>query len=120
MKRFANVCNRVASTTKKLEKERIVSEYFQSLNDADLAIAAKFLSGAPFARRDPRGLNTGFAVVRDALLEVNPEWAGTLGPALLRTGDAGDAIAELMGDRSAAGVTLTEAQSYYEKLALST
>src|SRR5262249_61374585 len=82
MKTFAEVCEQIAATTKKLEKERILSEYLRTLNDKDLAIACTFLSGSPFALRDQRTLNTGFAAIRDALIELHPEVEAGLGHAL--------------------------------------
>src|SRR5580765_5410808 len=121
MQKFAEVCEEVAATSRKLEKERIVSEYLRSLDDADLVTAVHFLSGAPFSRRDQRTLNTGFAAVRDALLEMYPGWADRLGPVMLRTGDAADAVAELMAEQPApAGppLSLQDASAYYQQLTM--
>lgn len=120
MQRFAETCEQISATTRKLEKERIVSEYLQPLNDADLATAVHFLSGSPFSRRDQRSLNTGFAAVRDALLEMAPEWADQLGPALLRTGDAGDAVAGLMQERPSPApvLSLQDVAAYYHELTM--
>lgn len=121
MRHFAETSERIASTTKKLEKERILAEYLLSLNDEDLVTAVHFFSGTPFARRDQRTVNTGFAVIRDALLEMKPEWAGRLGEALLRTGDAGEAVAELMAGMPAPEppLALGDVSSYYHELTTS-
>lgn len=121
MQRFAETAERIAATTKKLEKERILSEYLTSLDDEDLVTAVHFFSGTPFALRDQRTVNTGFAAVRDALLEMHPAWEDQLGPALLRTGDAGDAVAELMSlePPRAPALTLRDVASYYHELTTS-
>ena len=121
MLRFAETCERVAATTRKLEKERILSEYLRGLDDQDLATAVRFFCGSPFALRDQRTLNTGFAAVRDALLELRPDWSDALGPALLRHGDAGDAVAELMqaGPLRPAHLALRDAAAYYDRLTTS-
>ena len=121
MLRFAETCERVAATTRKLEKERILSEYLRSLDDEDLAAAVYFFCGSPFALREQRTLNTGFAAVRDALLELHPDWSENLGPALLRHGDAGDAVAELMAGQAPQleALSLGDAKGYYSKLTIS-
>src|SRR5262249_27024647 len=112
------VCEQIAATTK-LEKERILSEYLRTHNDKDLAIACTFLSGSPFALRDQRTLNTGFAAIRDALIELHPEVEASLGKAVLKTGDPGEAIERLLAERKPApGVSLQETLSYYEKLTI--
>lgn len=120
MQKFSEVCEQIAATTKKLEKERILSGYLQSLNDEDVAVACIFLSGSPFALRDQRRLNTGFALLRDALLEMDPDLESKLGPALLKTGDPGEAIQELLaGKTHGPSPTLQDARSYFEGLSAS-
>lgn len=119
--RFAETCEQVAATTRKLEKEGILSEYLRGLDDEDLPTAVHFFCGSPFARREQRTLNTGFAAVRDALLELHPGWSESLGPALLRHGDAGDAVADLMSGLvpQAAKLSLGDARAYYDQLTIS-
>ena len=48
MQTFAESCERIAATTKKLEKTAIVADYFRSVPVEEAAIAAVFLSGRPF------------------------------------------------------------------------
>src|SRR5881296_2791899 len=68
---FALVCERLAATTKKLEKAALLNAYFATLPDDDLALAARFLAGRPFALADERVLNVGWAVVRDVVCELS-------------------------------------------------
>ncbi len=117
MLRFSQICEQISATTKKLEKERILSEYLRSLDDPDLATACIFLSGSTFALRDQRVTNVGFAAIRGALLEIAPESGPVLGPLLLKTGDAGSAIQELLSEHSNAPVlSVKDVLSYYEQL----
>ncbi|MBM4421468.1 MAG: hypothetical protein FJ034_07815, partial [Chloroflexi bacterium] len=44
----------VRATRKKTEKLAILAAYLAALSDADLALACRFLAGAPFARTDER------------------------------------------------------------------
>src|SRR5688500_12044051 len=115
MLRFALTCEEISKTTKKLEKEKILSAYLLGLSDEDLAIAAIFLTGYPFSLKDQRVTNVGYAAIRDALEELEPDVESKLGPILLRTGDLGTAIAELFTGRMTEPVlTLQRVRSYYE------
>jgi DNA ligase-1 len=116
---FSETCEKIAATTKKLEKERILAGYLQSLIKEDLAIAAVFMSGSPFALREQRTTSAGFAVVRDALLEIAPNAVEKFGEALLQTGDPGAAVAQILeasGHNVRASLHLKEVQDYYHKL----
>ena len=117
MNRFSSVCEQISQTTKKLEKERILSEYLRSLEDEDLVIACIFLSGVPFALRDQRTTNVGFAAVRAALLEIDPQISDRLNAVLLQTGDLGTAVQELFRNRNQIpSLTLKNVALYYEQL----
>ncbi len=117
MQRFSQICEQISATTKKLEKERILSEYLRVLDDPDLATASVFLSGSPFALRDQRVTNVGFAAIRDVILEIAPESEPILGQLLLKTGDVGAAIQEILSLHSADPVlSMQNVLSYYEKL----
>jgi DNA ligase-1 len=117
MLRFALTCEAVSKTTKKLEKEKILAAYLRDLNDEDLAVACIFFTGYPFALKDQRVTNAGYAAIRDALEELHPGLTEQLGPLLLRTGDLGTAIEELLMAQSREPVlTLKETASYYDKL----
>ena len=68
---FARVGDAIASTTGKLKKIEILSEYFRTLDDESLPVAALCLGGRAFAQSDPRVLNLGSAVIKRALLAVS-------------------------------------------------
>jgi DNA ligase-1 len=117
MLRFALVCEEVSRTTKKLEKERLLGAYLRELNDSDIAQACIFFTGYPFALKDQRVAKVGFAAIRDALEQMQPGFSGKLGPVILRTGDLGSAVEELLrGRHTDDNLTLQEVASYYNKL----
>ena len=64
---FANVGQTIAATPAKLEKVRLLSEYFSTLNDARLAIATVYFTGHAFAQTDLRTLQVGGSVIYRAL-----------------------------------------------------
>lgn len=93
---FCLVCEAVRLATGKLEKVRLLSEYLRSLNDADLALAAVWLTGRPFPQSDGRTLNAGGAVIRRALGMASGLNAAELKIISRRFNDSGLATAEAM------------------------
>jgi DNA ligase-1 len=51
--RFASIGEAIAATPAKLEKVRILAEYFRSLDHEQLPIATRYLTGKAFAQSDP-------------------------------------------------------------------
>ena len=81
------------ATPKRLEKAAILGAYLGALDDDDLPIAARFLSGRPFPAHDARTLNIGGATlvaVICALAGLPPEDYGALH---VQHGDIGDVAA---------------------------
>jgi len=123
---FAQLGEQLAATTKKLAKAALLKEYLASLTDADLALAARFLAGRPFALADERVLNVGWAVVRDAVCAISGSTPEAFGELSTRMGEAG-AAAEiaLEGHRIPTGgaaaptptLTLAEVARLYTALA---
>jgi DNA ligase-1 len=116
---FAQICERLAATTKKLEKAALLKEYLAALSDEDLALAARFLAGRPFALTDERVLQVGWAVVRDAICTISGIAADEFGALATRMGEAG-AAAELALDGHAApapALMLADVAALYTALA---
>src|SRR5260221_14114250 len=89
---FANTCAAIAATPGKLAKVALVAAYLRGLEDADLAPAARFFSGRPFAARDERTLSLGG---RTLIAAAQAAWGfddAALGAAYRRTGDLGRAL----------------------------
>ncbi|HLL75039.1 MAG TPA: ATP-dependent DNA ligase [Pyrinomonadaceae bacterium] len=91
---FARVAERVAATTKKLEKAALLGEYFHTLSDEDLVRAARFFAGHQFALNDPRTTNVGGGMLRDAIGEVTGLDVENLRPRYVRLGDSGEVAYE--------------------------
>src|SRR5271167_4851183 len=70
MQRLAETCERIAATTKKLEKTAIVAEYLRSRELGDAAISAVFLSGRAFPAFDERTLQIGGAALWRLMVEL--------------------------------------------------
>jgi DNA ligase-1 len=64
---FANVGQAIAATPAKLEKVRLLAEYFSTLDDERLAIATVYFTGHAFPQTDLRTLQVGGSVIYRAL-----------------------------------------------------
>jgi DNA ligase-1 len=64
---FANVGEAIAATPAKLEKVRLLAEYFSSLDDERIAIATVYFTGHAFPQTDLRTLQVGGSVIYRAL-----------------------------------------------------
>jgi DNA ligase-1 len=91
---FALTAEKVAATTKKLEKAVLLGEYFQPLSDDDLARAARYFAGQVFALHDARTTNVGGSILSEALINATG-LPGDLGARWARWGDAGDVAFEM-------------------------
>ncbi|MGZ3516610.1 MAG: ATP-dependent DNA ligase [Vulcanimicrobiaceae bacterium] len=115
MIRFAQTCAAIAQRPGKLEKIALVAEYLQSLEDADLAPAARFFTGNPFAARDSRSLALGGRTIVAAARRVWGFGEGALSRAYREHGDLGDALGTLVRPATTLGLfteTLTPALLY--------
>ena len=85
------------ATTKKLEKLSLLGAYFQRLDDADLAIAARLFAGVPFPRTDERVLSVGWRALLDAVVVRTGASGDDITASYQRHADLGDVAAELAG-----------------------
>src|SRR3989440_2273351 len=100
MERFAQTGEAIRGTSSKLEKTRLLGEYFAGLDLPSLPLAAIFFTARPFADRDQRKLNLGYAVIRNAVCAVAGVDDDALGEAYLRHSDVGDVIEEILAGRT--------------------
>jgi len=123
MRRWAETAEAVRATRKTSEKVALVAAYLRRLDDADLAIAATFLSGRPFPERDQRKLGLGWAAISAAALQVAKQDPGAIGAAYDRSSDLGTAVGELLAeaghqpDPSVGALTLADTAQAFGSLA---
>ena len=96
MLRFSQLCESIAATTKKNEKVRLTADYFRTVAVWEAALAALYLSGRSFPRREERVLSIGFSLLLHAVASVVDVDAKQLGPVLSRHGDLGAAAEEVL------------------------
>ncbi len=93
---WAATADAVRATTKKLEKLAVLARYLGTLEDDDLAVAARLFAGGPFPRADQRVLAVGWSALVDAVLERSGAEGGDIGVAYQKHADLGDVAAELI------------------------
>jgi len=119
LEQFARTAEAVAATTKKLEKARLLGEYFEHLSDDDLARSARYFAGQQFAQSDVRTTNVGGSILSEAMCLATGIVAETLGPRYARWGDAGDVAFEIFSEakaRNSPSLTLTDTEMLLSRL----
>lgn len=114
---FTTTANAIASTTKKSEKERLLSEYLRTLDDASLERAVVFFSGSPFPRREERVTGVGGAAIGEAVSEATGRTPDEVWEPWQKYADAGDTIAESFEDDPSRDITLSELGESFERIA---
>src|SRR5947209_13715014 len=96
MEALARTGEAIRATASKLEKTRLLGEYFATLDDETLPLAAVYFTARPFADRDQRKLNLGYAVIRNAVCDLAQVDEEALGESYMRHSDVGDVIQEVL------------------------
>ena len=117
MLRFAQTCEAIAATTKKLEKTRLVADYLKSLPPNEAAIAAIFFSGRPFPAYRDTPLQVGGSLLWRTIAELSGKSEAELTEIYRRHGDGGAVAAEALPSRSQASLTLTAVQNEFNQIA---
>ena len=97
MRRWSEVAEHLAATTRTSEKTRLLADYLRTLSAAELPIAAVFFAGQPFAERDGRTTGLGWATIAQAVTHLAGTTAGALSEAYDRSSDLGMAVAFVLG-----------------------
>jgi DNA ligase-1 len=96
MRRWSELAERVAATTRTSEKTGLLADYFRSLEPGDLPIAAVFLTGRAFPETDQRATGLGWATMAAAIGAVAGVDRDALGAAYDRYSDLGLAIEDVL------------------------
>jgi len=90
---FAKVNDAAAATTKKLQKQAILSEYFRRLEDDDLRLAVRFTAGWTAGLSSVRVLSVGWSLVSTAVLDLLKLDLRTYHDLVVSSGEIGEALA---------------------------
>lgn len=96
---FAEVCEKIKSTTSKNQKVSIVANYLLKLSREDLPIACRLLTSRVFPPWDPRAVNISYSTISEALKEITGVSDERLKATYIKYGDLGEAAEELMKEK---------------------
>ena len=117
MFRFSQLCDSVAATAKKTEKVRLVADYLRTSTPENAAIAALYLCGRVFPRREERVLSIGFSILLRSVAVVAQRDPHELAPILRRHGDLGAGAEEILqAHQTRSALTLTDIAAVYDSL----
>jgi DNA ligase-1 len=113
MRRWSEVAERVAATTRTSEKTAVLADYLAGLTPAELPLAAVFLTGRPFAEADQRAAGLGWSAIATTVTDLAGVPRTALGEAYDRSSDLGLAVADVLSQAGHAPAA-TDAPSLYE------
>ncbi len=119
--RFADAAERVRDTSSTLRKATELADLLRSLEDDDLAIAARLFAGNPFPLADERVLGVGWSAIVGILRELSGASEDELGASYQRHADLGDVTEELLAAHGrvaeAPPLTLRDLADAFERIA---
>jgi DNA ligase-1 len=127
MRKFAEACEAIAGTTKKLLKVGIVAEYLTSRTVKEASVSAVFLSGKPFPAWEETTLQVGGRLLWRVVSELSGWSDAELTAEYRKLGDvgavAGEALAKTTDahrDRATAlpELSVVEAEEFFRKIAV--
>src|ERR1700747_2713510 len=117
MLKFAQTCDAIAATTRKLVKTALVASYLRDVALDEAATAVIFLSGRPFPAYDEATLQVGGALLWRVIGELSGKSEHELTEIYRRHGDAGAVAAEALPAKPESGLSLTEVQQAFSGIA---
>jgi DNA ligase-1 len=96
MRRWSELAERLAATTRTSEKTALLADYLRTLPPDELPIAAIFLTGRPFAEADQRAAGLGWSAIAATVTELAGVSRSALGEAYDRSSDLGIAVADVL------------------------
>jgi len=117
MLKFAQTCERIAGTPKKLEKVAIVGEYIKSCPIDQAVVSAVFLSGRPFPVWEETTLNVGGTLLWRVVEALSGKAERDLSEAYRRHGDLGAVAAEVLPIIAGRDLSVAEIQARFRQIA---
>jgi DNA ligase-1 len=116
MRKFAEMCEAVAATTKKLQKTAMVAEYLKSRSADEAAVSAVFLSGGAFPAWEESTLQVGGSLLWRVVAELAGKSEAALTAAYRKYGDLGAAAAEVLEQRTGQGWGVLEVSKRFREI----
>jgi DNA ligase-1 len=117
MRKFAETAERIAATTKKLEKIAIVAGYFNSRTVNEAAVSAIFLSGRAFPAWEETTLQVGGRLLWRVVAELAGKDEDELADSYRKHGDLGAVAGEVLPARVGQGLSVLEVSESFRQTA---
>ena len=117
MLQFAQTCEAIAATTKKLQKITIVADYLKSRPIGEAAVSAVFLSGRPFPAWEETTLQIGGRSLWQIVAESSGKSDAEIASAYRRHGDLGAVAADVLPQKPDRGLTVLEVERSFRLIA---
>ncbi len=117
MNDFAELCEQIAGTTKKLEKTALVAGYMKSLAPEQAAVSAIFLSGRPFPAWEETTLQAGGSLLWRVVAALSGKTETELHAAYRRFGDLGSVAGDVLPAVSGRDFGVAEVQNEFRQIA---
>ena len=117
MIKFADAAERIAATTRKLEKVAIVSAYLNSRPVEEAAVSAVFLSGRPFPVWEETTLQVGGRSLWRIVAELSGKTEAQLTVAYRRHGDLGAVAGEVLPSSGDSSLSVLEVERSFRRIA---
>jgi DNA ligase 1 len=117
MRKLAEACEAIASTTKKLQKTAMVAGYLKSCFTDEAAVSVVFLSGKPFPAWEEATLQVGGALLWRVVEELSGKSEAELTAAYRKHGDLGSVAGEVLSDRTARDLGVVEVSRVFRQIA---
>src|SRR5580704_12574878 len=118
MIKLAEAGERIAATTRKLEKIAIVAEYLKARTPKEASVSAVFLSGRPFPVWEEATLQVGGRVLWRIVAELSGKSEAELTAAYRQRGDLGAVAGDVLPDRPRdSNLSVVEVESKFRQIA---
>jgi DNA ligase 1 len=118
MLRFAQLCESVGATSKKNEKVSLVAEYLRATPIDAASLAAVYLCGRVFPRREERVLSIGFSILLRVVAKMATKHPADLTAILRHHGDLGAGAEQILRHQSVrSSLSLPQIAEVYASLA---
>jgi DNA ligase-1 len=96
MRRWSELAERLAATSRTSEKTGLLADYLRILTPDELPTAAVFLTGRPFAEADQRAAGLGWSAIATTVTELAGVPRAALAEAYDRSSDLGIAVYDVL------------------------
>jgi DNA ligase-1 len=117
MRKFAESCEAIAATTKKLQKTAIAADYLKSRSTDEAVVSAVFLSGRAFPAWEETTLQVGGSLLWRVVAEISGKDEAALTAAYRKHGDLGAVAGEVLEARTGQGLGLLDVSEAFREIA---